>query len=238
MKMKLLYVLIIFSASHLSWAYGEDLPEGNNAYLNLSATETTQVEPDLLIATLRFESESTSAKEVQTLINQTMKKALELAAQDKQLNISTDQYSVYKFNTQDKLGEKEIWRGSQSVTIKGNAVDNILALAGKLQEMGLLMSDLHYEISAKKVEEIRALLVENAINKLLAQSRKTAKLIGAKDVKIKTISIDGDNRSLQVYPKLMRATSANMETVAADPVSSPGKSDVTLTVSATVLLKD
>ena len=159
MKMKFLYTLAIFALIAIFKAYGADSDKENDGtLLNLSATETTQVEPDLLIATLRVESESKQAAEVQTKINQTMKKALDLAAENEKLNVSTEQYSVYKYSAQVKQGEKEkeIWKGSQSIVIKGKSAKNILDLSGDLQEMGLLMSDLHYEISSEKLEAVRA----------------------------------------------------------------------------------
>ena len=43
----------------------------------------------------------------------------------------------------------------------------ILVLSGQLQEIGLVMSDLHYEVSLR-IEEVRASMVENAFNKLLS----------------------------------------------------------------------
>ena len=92
MKAKFLYVLLIISTFFISKTYGEEVNAGAGTYLNLSATETTLIEPDLLIAILRFESESPSTKEVQNKINLVMKKALELSHANEKLNVSTQQY--------------------------------------------------------------------------------------------------------------------------------------------------
>jgi predicted secreted protein len=190
---------------------------------------------------LRYESESESAKEVQNKINQMMKKALSVAEKKENIEVSTEQYSVYKFYKPLKQGapEKELWKGSQSIVIKSKSTEDILALSGQLQEIGLVMSDLHYEVSIAKIEETRTSMVENAINKLLSHAKRVAGIIGLKEVKIKNINIEGDNRYPPVsYPKLMRTAAANVVSSITAPISAPGKIDITLNISATILLKN
>ena len=235
-----LSILLICSLFIMSKAYGDGFNKEDDTYLNLSVTEVKQVEPDLLIASLRYEIESESTKTLQNKINQTMKKALMIAEKKEELTISTEQYSVYKYSKPGKEGEngKEIWKGSQAIVIKGKSAEDILVLSGQLQEIGLVMSDLHYEVSLEKLEEVRTSIMENAINKLLSRAKKTADIIGAKEVKVNNINIDGDNRYPQPYQGLMRAAVANMSETMSAPVSSPGKTDVTLTISATMLLKN
>ena len=180
-------------------------------------------------------------KEVQNKINQMMKKALSVAEKKENIEVSTEQYSVYKFSKPVKQGatEKELWKGSQSIVIKSKSTEDILALSGQLQEIGLVMSDLHYEVSIAKIEETRTSMVENAINKLLSHAKRVAGIIGLKEVKIKNINIEGDNRYPPVpYPKLMRTAAANVVSSITAPISAPGKIDITLNISATILLKN
>ncbi|CAF2120062.1 unnamed protein product [Rotaria magnacalcarata] len=158
----------------MSKAYGDGSNKEDGTYLNLSVIEVKQVEPDLLIASLRYEIESESTKTLQNKINQTMKKALMIAEKKEELTISTEQYSVYKYSKPGKEGEngKEIWKGSQAIVIKGKSAEDILVLSGQLQEIGLVMSDLHDEVSLEKLEEVRTSIMENAINKLLSRAKK------------------------------------------------------------------
>ena len=240
-NIKFLQVLLIFSTFIGLKAYGDDVNKEDGTYLNLSVTETKQVEPDLLIATLRYESESGSAKEVQNKINQMMKKALSVVEKKENVEVSTEQYSVYKFYKSLKQGtpEKELWKGSQSIVIKSKSTEDILALFGQLQEIGLVMSDLHYEVSLVRIEETLTSMVENALNKLLSHAKRIASIIGLKEIKVKNINIDGDNRYPPVpYPKLMRTVATDMVNSVANPVSAPGKIDITLNISATILLKN
>ena len=82
-NIKFLQMLLIFSVFMGLKAYGDGVKQEDGTYLNLSVTEPKQVEPDTLIANLRYESESESAKEVQNKINQMMKKALSVARRRK-----------------------------------------------------------------------------------------------------------------------------------------------------------
>jgi predicted secreted protein len=236
-----LSILFLLSLSFVSKVYGDNnnKPE-DNTYLNLSVLESTLVEQDLLIASLRYDVESESSKLVQDKINQTMKKALAIAEKKSMLDISTERYSVYKYSKQvkGKSDTKEIWNGSQTIVIKGKATEDILALSGELQEMGLVMNDLRYELSVEKYEETRASMTEKAVNKLLFQAKKMADIIGAKKIKILNISIEGDNRFQESHQVLMRSAIINSSETITAPVSSPGKMDVKLIVSASVSLKD
>ena len=238
MKIKLLLIFLLVSVISFK-TFADDIKE-EGTYLNLSATEMIQVEQDLLIANLRYEVDSDTSSNTQNKINQVMKKALEVANTVKNIEVSTEQYSVYQFRQTDEKGQngKDIWRGSQSITLKSKVADDTLALVGQLQEMGLVMSDMHYEVSPEKNEEIRIGLMENAINKLRVRAKKIAGIIGAKEIKVKTLNIDGDNSyNPSPYPKMMMRSNGGAESMAV-PVSAPGKAYINFNVSATVLLKD
>lgn len=235
----LIVLSVIFFAEFKT--YADALPEEAGTYLNLSVTETKELDQDLLTAMLRYEVEVNNPKEAQNMVNQTMKKALEVTSKSTKLQVVTDQYYVYKFYKPVKVGEtqKEIWRASQGITIKSKDSDELLAVAGKLQDIGLLMSNMYHEVSQEKAEQERNLMIENAVNKLMAKAKKVADLIGSKEIKIKNISFNGDNYYPVPYPVLMRsaAVMGAAESVS-DPVSSAGKTSINLTISATVLLKE
>lgn len=88
-------VVFLFLAIPLSSLAGEDKIEGT--ILNVSATEFIEVPEDLLVANLHYEFDGITAKEVQNQINATMTKALEKAKMLKDVKVSTQQYSVYKY---------------------------------------------------------------------------------------------------------------------------------------------
>jgi predicted secreted protein len=208
-------------------------------YLNISATERREVAEDLLVANLRFEFEGEEAKDVQNKINNVMQKALGKAKVVEDINVSTEQYSVYKYHPRAKKGEanKIIWRGSQSLLITGKNSDKILQLTGDLQKIGLTVTGLNYVVSPEKYEEIRDSLMEVAIEKLMQRSKRVAKAIGADDIKIININIDAVNPVIPMQQNRMMSMSSKGQEHSV-PVASPGQSQIYMTVSAKVLIKD
>ena len=100
MKIKLLLIFLLVSVISFK-TFADDIKE-EGTYLNLSATEMIQVEQDLLIANLRYEVNSPTSSDTQNKINQVMKKALEVANTVKDVEVSTEQYSVYQFRQTDE----------------------------------------------------------------------------------------------------------------------------------------
>ena len=236
MKTQIILVLLIASFPFSVFA-DDDKKDGT--YLNISATESREVDEDLLIANLRFESEGQDARDVQSKINSIMKKALGKVKELSDIKVSTERYSVYKYHPRTKKGEvtKTVWRGSQSMLIKGIDAEKILKLTGELQNMGLVITGLNYVVSPEKREEVRDSLMEIALEKLIKKSRRVAKAIGRDDIEIVNINIDAQS---QISPmrqnRMMTASSKGREYAA--PIAAPGQSQIDMTVFATVLIKD
>ena len=221
-----------------------DIPNGQSI-VNLSASERVEVQQDLLVASLRYETENANAKILQDEINKIMGKALEKSKSFKDIKISTDQYYVYQYETpvpykdgQPVAKPERVWRGSQGITIKSLKSDDVLELTGALQEMGLSMNNLSYVVSPELLETTQDSLMEAALAKVKAKAERTAKALGKGKADLVEINVDmGGN----YYPQpMMRAMAmdggARMEKASA-PVAAPGQSEITLTVSARAILK-
>ncbi len=231
-------IIFLFLVSPLSSLAGEDKIDGT--LLNVSATEFIEVQEDLLVANLHYEFEAITAKEVQNQINVIMTKTLEKAKMLKDVKVSTQQYSVYKYeyvaNKNDERKTK--WRGNQGVVITGKTSDDILKLTGELQEMGLAVDGLSYTISNDKREEVRDSLMELAIEKLMKKSKRVAKALGKDVVKVVSINVDADiSRPYPAMQYAMRMASVAKNEMAS-PVAEPGQSEISMTVSATIMIKD
>ncbi len=212
----------------------------NGTILNISATEYTQITQDLIIANMHYESEAQNAKEVQTAINNIMSKVLEKSKRFSNAQLSTSQYSVYKYDYQDKKQNTLLskWKGSQSLSITGRDSESIIKLVGELQDLGLAVDSLNYTISDEKRDETRDTLMEKAVSKLLAKATRVAKSLGKTETKVININVDADNTApIPFYQTTMRVGfSAKSEMP--PPIVEPGQSTITMTVSATILIKD
>ena len=223
-----------------------DLPAGQTL-LNLSATERVEVEQDVLVATLRYEAEDTDPKALQNEINEIMKEAAEAARAIESVKVSTQQYYVYPHDPyppetgslsrgDGEDARKRTWRGSQGIELKSAAADDLLALTGRLQEMGLVMSGLNYMLSPEKMEETKDALMEDALAKVKAKADRAAGALGKTNADMLEVTIESDGG---YYPQPMMRSMAMDSGMAemATPVAEPGESEITLTVSAKVLLK-
>ena len=216
------------------------LPAAGETILNVSATETIEVQQDLLTANLRTEMEGTDPAIVQNEINILIKKAVEKAKTVTDVKTSTEGYYVYPVdpdqNDKSVTAKKERkWRGSQSISISGKNAQSLLNLAGELQAMGLVMGGLNYSLSTDATEKSRDSLMEAALNKVKAKAERAGKALGKSNVDLIEISVDSNMPSYP-RPMMMRAADAVMEKGAA-PTAEPGISEISLTVSARALLK-
>ena len=232
-------IILVLLTALLPFSVFADDDKKDGTYLNISATESREVEEDLLVADLRFEFEGQDARNVQGEINNVMKKALNKVKELSDLKVSTGHYSVYKYHPRAKKGEitKIVWRGSQSIRIKGIDNEKILKLTGELQNMGLVINGLNYVVSPEKREEIRDSLMEVALEKLIKKSRRVAKTIDKDDIEIVNINIDAQSQISPVRQNRMMTASAKGGEYAI-PVAAPGQSQIDMTVFATVLIKD
>ena len=215
-----------------------DLPEGATL-INVAATERVEVEQDLLIATLRYEAENESAKELQNDVNALMSKALDMAKKVSSIKAATQQYNVYQYDRSRGKGARRdyVWKGQQGLQIKGKKADDLLELVGDLQEMGLAMNGLSYTVSPELLEDTRNNMLEAALTKLRAKADRTAKALGKKKTEFLQVNIDHGG----YQPPIMRHARMEMATMSADamsaPVAAPGESQITLSVSAQALIK-
>ncbi len=219
-----------------------DIPEGSTL-INLSATERVEIEQDLLIANLSFKHESKDPKVVQDKINTVMQKALDKAKSVTSVKAITQQYYVHEYDrnrSKDRSRRDMVWRGQQGLQIKGKKADDLLKLAGELQELGMAMNGLSYSVSPELLEETRNNMLEDALAKLVTKAERTAKTLGKKETEFLQINVDMGRGGYQ-QPHMMRAMSMDagmaQESMAA-PVAAPGESTITMTVSANALLSD
>lgn len=225
-----------------------DLPAGQTL-INISTSERIEVDQDLLVATLRYESENKDARALQNEINEVMQKAVAAAKAVEGVKVVTQQYYVYPHDYQpiedmrkapDEPSKKteRIWRGNQGLEIKSTQADTLLELTGSLQDMGLVMNNLSYTLSPEKAEETRDSLMEGALEKLKAKADRAAAALGKANADLLEVNVDSGYNGPQPMPMMrtMAMESAAMDKMAA-PVAEPGQTEISMTVSARALLK-
>ncbi len=239
----LIAALGLFIAAPFSGASAQiefDLNElaTGQALLNINATEQQSVDQDELRASLQYIAEGTDQTALQNEVNKAVAKALDTIKKSKNVEHETDQYYVYMVNrNNEKITDQTKWRAQQGITLSGKNADEILILAGKLQETGFKMNGLNYYLSSEKHQETTDAMLKTALIKLQKRAKEAARALGKSDAQL--IEIDaqgGGNISPPMYAARAERMMADSSSQIAKPSAAPGKTDVSLTVSARALL--
>lgn len=211
------------------------LPKGE-ALLHISATERMEVAQDLLVASLRYETQNKNSGTVQNEINKAMKRALDLAKKHKEVKAETQQYTIHK--TTIPRTKEQIWRGNQGIQIKSTDSEKLLSLTSELQKIGFLTSGLNYTISPSRAAELQDTMMEAALAKLQTRASRGAKALGKSSAELIEVNVNSGHipSPVSMY-RGVHMEMAAMHADAAPPVASAGETTLTLTVSAKALLK-
>lgn len=211
------------------------MPDGQ-ALLHISATEQQEVEQDLLVASVRYETENKDSGIVQDEINKAMKKALEASKKVEDVKSETTQYNIFK--TTVPRTKEQVWRGSQGLQLKSTDAEKLLKLTGELQNMGFVTSGLNYTISPERAAKIQDEMMEAALAKLKTRADRAAKALGKSGTDLIEVHVNGGH----IPSPVSMYRGAQMEVMAmkadiAPPVASAGEQTLSLNVSATALIK-
>jgi len=221
--------LIMAAPAHLSPAVAQE-PERTR--LVLSETATREVEQDTLVAVLAARAEATAPREAQAAVNRTMTAAIEQAEAVAGVRAATGGYRVYQ--EYDREGRPRQWIAEQDLRLTAREAAPLLELAGALQEAGLLLNGLAYELSA---EARRALEDELAIEAIAALRRRAEQVAATLAMRVETIATLRVGEAADEPPirPMMRTTMA--EAAAAPPPSAlPDLETVRASVQAELVL--
>ena len=224
-------------------AFGAATPaladDDNATMVHLDVTERTEVIQNLLVASLRYQTEGADARTVQNDINSAMAKALRAAKSQRDVEVQTGHYNVqptYEYRTRNGNRERVLtgWRGSQSLRLESERAAGVLTAVRDLQNMGLAINNLSYQVTRELRESTRNSLLENAVAKLRVKAQRVASALGKNNIAFKEIQVGRGKPAPTPRPMMARAelAGAKMET----PVADPGDTTITLTVSAKVLI--
>lgn len=215
--------------------------------VTLSASDQKDIQQDLLVASLRIDIEDKDSKVVQDKVNKAMKQAVDAAKTMPDVKVSTGQYYVYQYEpdpeprplTNAQRQKKMLWKASQTLDIQSKKAENILELSGKIQEMGFVMNGLNYTLSSELAESQKDELLVGALKKIQDKANLISKSLGKSGYDIIEVNVEGAYMPTPT-PMMMKAPRAEMAMVSedvAEPVAVAGESQVSLSVSARVLLK-
>jgi predicted secreted protein len=171
--------------------------------LTLSETATVMAPPDELAASLQAQDTAASPAEAQRKVNAAMADALARARQASGIAVSTGGYTVYR----DTSAKPERWLASQTLLLHGTDGAALLTLVGALQQRGLAVSDLRWQLSDAAARRAQAEAMRQAIGTLRARADDAAGLLGLTFVRFNTVRLD-EPHPVRPLMRMMAAMSA------------------------------
>src|SRR6266446_5103673 len=139
--------------------------------LHLSESADRSIRRDRLRAQLRVEATGSNAKQVQAEINRRMTSALGKVKAVPGIKPESGGYSVYEERQQNVPSR---WRGSQTLTLLDRDFAELLTLVGTLQNDGLAVSSLVFELSPEAARAVQDELTSEAVKRLGERSERVA----------------------------------------------------------------
>ncbi|MCB8878724.1 SIMPL domain-containing protein [Acidisoma cellulosilytica] len=191
--------------------------------LHLSVTASVTAMPDELVAQLTAQADAPTAGDAQQQVNAMIAKALGDAKSLDAVTASTTNYSVWH-----ETDPKDVWHASQGIALRAHDGGALLGLIGKLQQDGLAVGDLTWQLSPALSEKTYEQAMAKAIGKLTAQADVVAKLMHLQAHGFTSVTVGDD---AQPGPRPMMRMMATAAPAAAPPPSAQADA---VTVSASV----
>jgi predicted secreted protein len=200
--------------------------DGPPPWTVLTLTESAQraVAADRLVAQLRLEEQGEDARAVQAAINRRMGEALERARAEPEVRVEGGGYAVTSSMPPPEQRARPVWTAVQEPTLEGADPGKVLALAGALQDMGFLFSELRQELSPERQRQERESLLREASARLRATAEALADSLELRFVGWSRVSLVGG-----LEPRRF-ARAAMM----ADEMEAPSTATADITVTVTV----
>jgi predicted secreted protein len=202
--------------------------------LHLNEQARRQVPRDRLVAVLRIEGADADVARLQSDINQRLAAAVARAKAVAGVTLTTGGYYVYQDRPKERPAQ---WRGSASLTLDAKETAPLLALVGGLQQSGLVLSSLGYELSPEATRAVEDELTAEALARLRLRAQRVAQRLGLSVVRISDLHL-GNAGGTPPVPRLFAAAApASMSAAAALPVAEPGEATVSVAVEADIELR-
>jgi predicted secreted protein len=220
-------------------AFADEIPRPEGV-VSLSAFAQREASRDVLSITLTAIRDANEANSVQTQLKQILDTALTEAKKSIQLpglDVRTGAFSlVPRYGSNGRING---WQGAAELIIEGKDLQKVAQLAGKLQ--GMNVSSVTASLSKEMREQYEAEVASAAIQKFRTRAASLAKDFGYRDYVVREVNVQtgdtGAGQNMLMTPSAAIAR-ADLSGTSSTPLPvSPGKSNVTVTVSGSVQLK-
>jgi predicted secreted protein len=205
-------------------------PSDAATLLHLNERAERPVARDQLRAVLRVEASNGDAARLEAEINRRMAAAVQHAKAVAGIGVFTSGYFV---DEQHAKGQPAQWHGSAGLTLTAHDAAALLALTGELQQSGMVMSSLAYELTPDAARPVQDALTAEALNRLRQRADRVAAELGLAVLRLRDVRV---NNVGVVQPGAMLMQMRSAAAGAPPPVAEPGEATVSVSVDAEIEL--
>jgi predicted secreted protein len=198
--------------------------------LFLQESASRDVEQNVLVATVQAHAEAASPAEAQAAVNESMAAAVERVRAEAEIRAATGSYSVYE--RRDRDNRPVDWVADQDLRLTSKDPAALLELTGSLQEMGLNVIGLGWQVDDETRRKVQDELTIAAIATLRQRAQAIAESIEMQVANIDTLRVG----AAMVGPRPMMAMRADAMAEAAPPTALPDLETVQSHVEAEITL--
>jgi predicted secreted protein len=196
--------------------------------LHLGESAEVTRAPDEIVAVLRAEARAGSAAAAQEAVNRAIAAALDRARAVPGVRAATGGYWT------NRVEESRAWQASQQITLRGADGAALLDLVGGLQQQGMAVSQLHWQLTRETARAAREEASRLALDALRRRADAVAAQLGMQVAGLREVRIDAPDRAPRPAPMAMQA----MRAAAAPPPAAVAEDIVvSATVEAVVVLR-
>ncbi len=222
----------ICAGSRPSGAASSEPADAGLTVLHLSEAADREIRRDRLRAQLRVEVVAGNAKQVQADINRRMTSALDKVKALPGIKPQTGGYSVYEERQQNVPTR---WRGNQALTLVGRDFGELLTIVGELQNDGLAVSGLNFELMPETARAAQDELTSVALKRLSERAERIAADLHLEVLRYRDIRV-GNVGGDRPIPRAMLMGGAAAGAAVAPPAAEAGDATVQVSVDADVIL--
>ena len=197
--------------------------------VSFDARATTEVDNDMMRATLFVEMEDTDATRLADKVNRATNDALKLARGFTGLRVKTSAYSTYPVIDKERIVR---WRSRSEISLEGEEFRRMAEAIGKLQAL-MQLGGVEFSVSPAARAKAEETLTQSAIAEFLRKAEQVAKGFKGSGFNVLEATVSADSGFIPPRPMMMKS-------MAAEAVSAPdlqgGTSRVTVTVNGTILV--
>ena len=209
------------------------LAHDNETYydrIHLSASASSQIKNDTMVATVYAEEEGGQAAEISSLVNARIRWGLDQVKSHPEIKHQTNAYSSTPIYSNKKI---KGWRVRQSLRLESQDMALMSDVLGGLQNK-LALQSMRFTVSPKSKDKQDAILIDEALEAFNKRAKQVVNKLGRKRYKIVDINIS-TSAARGVRPQYeMRAMA--MDSLESAPSVSAGEQTVSVTVNGNIEL--